>query len=212
MQGTVEALMADQARKTVGQYVDYIGCYVEAALEEMNNQRKQQQQQPGAAAAVSFPAALQPAGPAELHVEGPRTPAESADAAVAAAPPALAAAAPAPPPAAGAAVGVTALVPAGAPAAAAAPPQQQQQQQQQQQLLPAGAVVPAAAELADVFYDASEVLAGSGLDLLLRELREERAARLEANRCVCGRVSGVPWVGAGLAWGTTLGHVRRTCW
>lgn len=37
--------MADQAKKTVGQYVEYIGGYVEAALEEMNNQRKMQQEQ-----------------------------------------------------------------------------------------------------------------------------------------------------------------------
>lgn len=34
--------MADQAKKTVGQYVDWIGNYVEAALEDINNLRQQQ--------------------------------------------------------------------------------------------------------------------------------------------------------------------------
>lgn len=34
--------MADQAKKTVGQYVDWIGKYVEAALEDINNLRQQQ--------------------------------------------------------------------------------------------------------------------------------------------------------------------------
>lgn len=49
MTGTVEALMADQAKKTVGQYVDWIGKYVEAALEDINNLRQAQQQAAGAA-------------------------------------------------------------------------------------------------------------------------------------------------------------------
>lgn len=40
--------MADQARKTVGQYVEWIGKYVEAALEDMNNMRAAQQQATGA--------------------------------------------------------------------------------------------------------------------------------------------------------------------
>lgn len=35
--------MADQAKKTVGQYVDWIGKYVEEALEEINNMRQAQQ-------------------------------------------------------------------------------------------------------------------------------------------------------------------------
>lgn len=40
--------MADQARKTVGQYVEWIGKYVEAALEDINNMRAAQQQAAGA--------------------------------------------------------------------------------------------------------------------------------------------------------------------
>lgn len=47
MTGTIEALMADQAKKTVGQYVDWIGKYVEAALEDINNLRQAQQQAAG---------------------------------------------------------------------------------------------------------------------------------------------------------------------
>jgi hypothetical protein len=41
MTGTVEAVMADQAKKTVGQYVHWIGKYVEAALEDINNLQQQ---------------------------------------------------------------------------------------------------------------------------------------------------------------------------
>jgi len=47
MTGTVEAIMADQAKKTVGQYVEYIGKYVEAALEDMNNMRRLQDEAAG---------------------------------------------------------------------------------------------------------------------------------------------------------------------
>lgn len=39
--------MADQAKKTVGQYVEYIGKYVEAALEDMNNMRRLQDEAAG---------------------------------------------------------------------------------------------------------------------------------------------------------------------
>jgi hypothetical protein len=35
----------------------------------------------------------------------------------------------------------------------------------------------------DVFFDANEVVPGSTLDLLLRELREAREARDTTNRC-----------------------------
>lgn len=48
MTSTIEALMADQAKKTVGQYVEWIGKYVEAAMEDMNNMRAAQQQAAGA--------------------------------------------------------------------------------------------------------------------------------------------------------------------
>jgi hypothetical protein len=37
----------------------------------------------------------------------------------------------------------------------------------------------------DVFYDANEVVPGSTLDLLLRELREAREARDTTNRWGC---------------------------
>lgn len=42
MQGTIESIMADEAKRTVGKYVDYITKYVE---DELNNQLLQQQQQ-----------------------------------------------------------------------------------------------------------------------------------------------------------------------
>lgn len=35
----------------------------------------------------------------------------------------------------------------------------------------------------DVFYDADEVVPGSTLDLLMRELREAKEAREQTNRC-----------------------------
>lgn len=47
MQGTIESLMADQAKKTVGQYVEWIGSYVEGALEDINNMRRQQEDAAG---------------------------------------------------------------------------------------------------------------------------------------------------------------------
>lgn len=40
--------MADQAKKSVGQYVDWIGTYVEACLEDVNNMRRAQQEAAGA--------------------------------------------------------------------------------------------------------------------------------------------------------------------
>lgn len=49
LQSTVETLMADEAKQTVGKYVDYISKYVEDALTEMNNlaELQQQEQQQG---------------------------------------------------------------------------------------------------------------------------------------------------------------------
>jgi hypothetical protein len=48
MQGTVETLMADQATKTVGKYVNWISKYVEACLEDINNMRQLQAQEQAA--------------------------------------------------------------------------------------------------------------------------------------------------------------------
>jgi hypothetical protein len=48
MTSTIESLMADQAKKTVGQYVEWIGKYVEASLEDINNMRRVQQEAAGA--------------------------------------------------------------------------------------------------------------------------------------------------------------------
>eukprot|EP00878_Enallax_costatus_P002647 GHUV01002832.1.p1 GENE.GHUV01002832.1~~GHUV01002832.1.p1 ORF type:complete len:359 (+),score=140.60 GHUV01002832.1:154-1230(+) len=45
LQSTVESLMADEAKQTVGKYVDYISKYVEEALTEMNNLALLQQQE-----------------------------------------------------------------------------------------------------------------------------------------------------------------------
>jgi hypothetical protein len=62
-----------------------------------------------------------------------------------------------------------------------------------QQQLASGAValVPAAAAAddADVFYDATEGQ-GAVLEAMLRELKQAQAARQEANRCVGHRVVG----------------------
>lgn len=56
MTGTVEAIMVDQAKKTVGQYVEYIGKYVEAALEDANNNLRRGQEE-SAGVGTSFWAA-----------------------------------------------------------------------------------------------------------------------------------------------------------
>jgi hypothetical protein len=55
MTGTIEALMADQAKKTVGQYVEWIGKYVEAALEDINNMQAAAQQQAAGACGDAGP-------------------------------------------------------------------------------------------------------------------------------------------------------------
>jgi hypothetical protein len=47
----------------------------------------------------------------------------------------------------------------------------------------AAAVVPQQQQPVDVFYDADEVVPGSTLDLLMRELREAKEAREQTNRC-----------------------------
>lgn len=44
LQSTVEALMADEAKKTVGEYVEFITKYVDRKLTEMNNLAAVQQQ------------------------------------------------------------------------------------------------------------------------------------------------------------------------
>eukprot|EP00882_Tetradesmus_deserticola_P011281 GHRQ01011932.1.p1 GENE.GHRQ01011932.1~~GHRQ01011932.1.p1 ORF type:complete len:194 (+),score=61.76 GHRQ01011932.1:695-1276(+) len=44
LQSTVEALMADQAKQTVGQYVEYVSKHVEGVLQQMNNEAAMQQQ------------------------------------------------------------------------------------------------------------------------------------------------------------------------
>uniref|UniRef100_A0A383WNN4 VASt domain-containing protein n=1 Tax=Tetradesmus obliquus TaxID=3088 RepID=A0A383WNN4_TETOB len=171
MTSTVEALMADEAKRTVGQYVDYITKYVEGVLQQMNNeaamqQQLQQVQQQEAPQAIEVAAAAL-AAVEELEAEQQQQQQQQQLAALAPAKQ------PATPPAAGE-QGPPAVV--WADARSAAP----RAQLQPRTIVPAAASA-VAAEDADVFFDASE---GSTavLEAMLRELKQAQAARQEANR------------------------------
>jgi hypothetical protein len=162
MQGTIETLMADQAAKTVGRYVDFVRGYVEEELTRRNN----------AAAAAE-----------EGGVVGVE---QQATAGEAGAQPAVVAVAAAPttPPADAGAPKVVPVAPCSTALVAdtrapARPPLQH-----------LTLLVPSPSAEEDVFYDAQELQLMPGAaaseqlaTALLRELQAAQAARAEANRC-----------------------------